>query len=97
MPVLITAPTIDWIVTIPIPSPTPELDCIEGYSPTLTERELEVVHLLAARWTDQEIADALCISYRTVTTHVSHILAKLGLPSRRAVSAYLRDQVGPGR
>ncbi len=58
----------------------------------LTPREREVLILLADRWTDQEIADALCISYRTVTTHVSHIFDKLGITSRRSVrSMVVRD------
>ena len=36
--------------------------------------------------TDQEIADALFIGYRTVTTHVTKILNKLGVDSRTAAS-----------
>lgn len=57
----------------------------------LSRREQEILPLLAARWTDQEIADALCISYRTVTTHVSHIFDKLGINSRRAAAAFARS------
>ena len=55
----------------------------------LSTREREVLALLAARWTDREIADALCISYRTVTTHVTHIFDKLGVSSRREAAAFL--------
>jgi DNA-binding CsgD family transcriptional regulator len=51
--------------------------------PTLSRREREVLRLLAYRYTDREIADLLCISYRTVTTHVANIFAKLGISSRR--------------
>ncbi len=51
----------------------------------LTPREREVMLLLADRWSDQEIADHLCISYRTVTTHVTHIFDKLGVSSRRMI------------
>ncbi len=36
--------------------------------------------------TDREIADALGIRYRTVTTHVVHIYAKLGVRSRTAAA-----------
>lgn len=57
----------------------------------LSNREREILPLLAARWTDQEIADALCISYRTVTTHVAHIFDKLGINSRRAVAPLVQD------
>ena len=52
----------------------------------LTRREREVLRLLVERYTDQEIADALSISYRTVTTHVARIRRKLGVRSRREVA-----------
>jgi predicted ATPase/DNA-binding CsgD family transcriptional regulator/transcriptional regulator with XRE-family HTH domain len=50
----------------------------------LTPREIEVLTLVANGRTDHEIAEDLSISYRTVTTHVSHILDKLGVDSRTA-------------
>jgi LuxR family maltose regulon positive regulatory protein len=55
----------------------------------LSPREREILPLLAARWTDREIAHALCISHRTVTTHVSHIFSKLGINSRREVVPFV--------
>lgn len=55
----------------------------------LSAREREILPLLAARWTDREIAGALCISHRTVTTHVSHIFSKLGINSRREVVPFV--------
>lgn len=55
----------------------------------LTGREREVLALLATWWTDGEIADALYISYRTVTTHVGHIYDKLGVKSRREAAMVL--------
>ena len=45
----------------------------------LTDREVEVLRLLARRRTDKEIAEDLYISDRTVETHVGNILAKLGV------------------
>jgi DNA-binding NarL/FixJ family response regulator len=48
----------------------------------LTSRELDVLRLLGAGKTNKEIAAALQISERTARTHVSNILAKLGLSSR---------------
>ena len=48
----------------------------------LTSRELEVLRLLGAGETNKGIAAALGITERTARTHVSHILAKLGLSSR---------------
>ena len=52
----------------------------------LTARELEIATRLADRRTDQEIADELFISVRTVTTHVSAVLRKLDVRSRRDVA-----------
>jgi DNA-binding CsgD family transcriptional regulator/tetratricopeptide (TPR) repeat protein len=54
----------------------------------LTPRELEVLRLLAAGRSNQEIAEDLSISPLTAKTHVARVLAKLGLPSRTAAAAY---------
>jgi DNA-binding NarL/FixJ family response regulator len=48
----------------------------------LTERELEVLRLVAEGLANKSIADRLAISERTARTHVSNMLAKLGLTSR---------------
>lgn len=48
----------------------------------LTPREREVLDLVLQRWHDQEIADHLVISVRTVETHVAHLMAKFGVHSR---------------
>lgn len=48
----------------------------------LTEREVDVLRLLARGRSNKEIASALHITEKTVKTHVSNILAKLGVPSR---------------
>jgi DNA-binding CsgD family transcriptional regulator len=53
----------------------------------LTDRERQILLFLVARYSDREIAEALCISYRTVTTHVANILGKLGVNSRREAAA----------
>ena len=55
----------------------------------LSCREREVLRLLAIRYSDREIAAALFISYRTVTTHVTNILNKLGVDSRREAASIL--------
>jgi non-specific serine/threonine protein kinase len=54
----------------------------------LSTREREVLALLASGQTNQQIADALFISRRTVTNHVASILAKLGVPTRAAAAAH---------
>jgi NarL family two-component system response regulator LiaR len=58
----------------------------------LTPRELEVLHLMASGMPNRDIADRLVINERTVRTHVSSILAKLGLENRtQAVLFALRQ------
>jgi len=57
----------------------------------LTERELEVLHLVAAGWTNQEIADKLVISVRTVKKHVENIHGKLGVRNRTEAGARARE------
>jgi DNA-binding CsgD family transcriptional regulator len=53
----------------------------------LTPREAEVLTLVARGYTNQEIADALVISVKTASVHVSHILRKLAAPNRREAAA----------
>lgn len=48
----------------------------------LTDREIEILQHMALGMTNQEIADKLFLSERTVRTHVTNILAKLGLSNR---------------
>lgn len=54
----------------------------------LTEREMEILLLLAAGLTNQEIADQLFIAVKTVKTHVSNILAKLEVHDRTQAVIY---------
>jgi DNA-binding NarL/FixJ family response regulator len=54
----------------------------------LTEREKEVLQLLALGKSNQEICRELHIAEQTVKSHVSHILAKLGVPSRTQAALY---------
>jgi DNA-binding NarL/FixJ family response regulator len=61
--------------------------CGEMYPAGLTEREVEVLRLLAQRQTDKEIAAALFLGPRTVQSHVAHILNKLGVANRREAAA----------
>jgi DNA-binding CsgD family transcriptional regulator len=55
---------------------------------SLTPRELEVLRLVAAGRSNQEIADMLFITVSTAKRHVTNILEKLDLPSRSAASAW---------
>ncbi len=53
----------------------------------LTERELEVLRLVAAGRSNREIAAELFISPKTASVHVSNILGKLGVASRGEAAA----------
>lgn len=54
----------------------------------LTEREVEVLQLVAKGSTNPQIADALFITVNTVKSHIRHILEKLQLENRTQVAAY---------
>lgn len=68
----------DVVVVVAEPGPPPA---------GLTRRELQVLTLIAEGLANAEIASRLVLSVRTVTTHVEHILTKLGCPSRAACAA----------
>lgn len=68
----------------------PRLDEASVPDARLTAREREVLRLLAEGLTDREIASALTVSVRTVETHVSHVLHKLGVRNRLAAAARYR-------
>lgn len=55
---------------------------------SLSDRELEVLILLGEAKSNQEIADQLFIGIKTVKTHVSNILQKLGLEDRTQAAVY---------
>jgi len=54
----------------------------------LTEREREVLALVARGYTNKQIAETLYVSEKTARNHVSHILEKLGLARRSEAAAY---------
>jgi DNA-binding NarL/FixJ family response regulator len=59
-----------------------------GVENDLTEREIEVLHLLAQGASNPQIAEELVITVNTVKSHISHILTKLQLENRTQAAAY---------
>jgi LuxR family maltose regulon positive regulatory protein len=64
---------------------------LPGLVEPLSERELEVLALLATGRSNQQIADELVVALDTVKKHVSHILAKLGVANRTQAVARARQ------
>lgn len=64
----------------------PSADASSG---PLTAREFEVARLIAEGATNREIAERLVIAPKTASTHVEHILAKLGVSRRAEIAAWV--------
>ena len=60
----------------------------QSYPDGLTQREVEVLKLVAKGFTNQDVANLLHISIKTVATHVTHILKKTGSANRAEASVY---------
>ena len=70
----------EWLESQPVAAPV--------YPDGLTEREVEVLRLVAAGKSNPEIGDELMISFNTVATHVRNILTKTNSPNRVAAAGY---------
>ncbi|MGH2558527.1 MAG: LuxR C-terminal-related transcriptional regulator [Thermomicrobiales bacterium] len=89
---------IDEAIAVAQPLPTPTAiappilisppSTMPMHTVTLTRRERDVLKLLAEGRSDREIAEALFLSPRTVSTHVSNILGKLDVSTRSAAATY---------
>lgn len=63
-----------------------------GEPPRLTERETEILRLVAKGLSSRQIADRLDISYRTVQNHTQNVLGKLQLHNRVELARYAIEQ-----
>lgn len=59
----------------------------------MTQREKEVIELIAAGHSNKEIAQKLFISPHTIKSHVHNILEKLSFHSRLQIAKYAHDKV----
>ncbi|HLF77424.1 MAG TPA: alpha/beta fold hydrolase [Dehalococcoidia bacterium] len=77
-----------FLATIAPPTPTES----QQRKDALSGREIEVLRLIAAGKSNQQIADQLVISFNTVQRHVGNILAKTGLTNRTEAAVYAHDR-----
>lgn len=72
----------------PEPAPPASMPETTANPHGLTEREIEVLRLIAAGRTNQEAADELHVSVRTIERHVTNLYAKIGASNRAEATAY---------
>jgi LuxR family maltose regulon positive regulatory protein len=63
----------------------------EALAEPLSQRELEVLHLIGAGLSNQQIADELVVAVSTVKSHINHLYGKLGAHSRVQAVSVARD------
>jgi non-specific serine/threonine protein kinase len=80
------------VVDRPLPTPARSRGRRVG---VLSEREHDVVQLIAGGRSNREIADELVITKKTAEAHVSHILTKLGLCSRVQIATWSLQNTAP--
>ncbi len=67
---------------------------VSGDDVALSERESEVIQLIADGFTNPEIAEQLKVAERTVKTYRARAIEKLGISSRAEITAYVRRSSG---
>jgi DNA-binding CsgD family transcriptional regulator len=64
-------------------------------APALSEREFEVIRMVADGLTNRQIASRLGVSSRTVDSHLEHVRTKLGVHTRAQIAAWAAAQPPP--
>jgi DNA-binding NarL/FixJ family response regulator len=75
------------------PRPPPSSSATMAYVEELTERERDILKLVARGASNREIGEALFITEGTVKNHMSNILSKLGLRDRTQAALYAREHL----
>ncbi|MET8386402.1 response regulator transcription factor [Streptosporangium canum] len=83
--VLLAPEAAEAMLSVPAPAPAPAAG---RYVAPLTGRELEVLTLIASGRSNREIARELAVAEKTVKTHVSNVLMKLGVQDRTQAALY---------
>jgi len=78
----------DFLAGVPSPGQTTQASSQAG---GLSQREVEVLRLVAAGRSNQQIADELVISLNTVRRHVSNVFDKTGVANRAQATAFAKD------
>jgi DNA-binding NarL/FixJ family response regulator len=76
--------------------PRPAAPAITSATMPLSKRELEVAGLVAAGLSNKEIGTRLFLSERTIETHVSKILNRLGINSLVEIARWVAQELRPG-
>lgn len=69
-------------------------DALRGVLPRITDRQREVVRLIAAGCSNEEVGQRLGISPRTAKAHCDVLRQKLGVTRRRQIPSAYREQTG---
>ena len=69
-------------------------EALRASLPTFTERQIEVIELIAAGCSNEEVGERLGISPRTAKAHSDVLRQKLGVPRRRQIPAAFRTLTG---
>jgi len=70
-------------ISVPPLPMTSDADVTESFSETLTQREEEILRLIAAGRDNREIAASLKIEEKTVKNHINNIYSKIGVANRQ--------------